>query len=79
MGKYEIPLMIQDRTFNEDGSLFYPEAQMVDHQASLPVNFGNVATVNGKIWPYLNVEPHKYRFRILNGSNVYFSSDIFSS
>lgn len=69
-GKYEIPLMIQDRTFNEDGSLFYPEAQIVDHQASLPVNFGNVATVNGKIWPYLNVEPHKYRFRILNGSNV---------
>ena len=24
-GKYEIPIMIQDRTFNADGSLFYPE------------------------------------------------------
>lgn len=23
-GRYEIPLVIQDRSFNEDGSLFYP-------------------------------------------------------
>ena len=26
--------------------------------------------VNGKVWPYLNVEPRMYRFRILNGCNA---------
>src|SRR5262249_30567372 len=29
----------------------------------------NIMMVNGKILPYLQVEPRKYRFRILNGSN----------
>lgn len=28
--------------------------------------------VNGKVWPYLEVEPRKYRFRILNGSDARF-------
>jgi spore coat protein A len=28
--------------------------------------------VNGKIWPYLNVEPRTYRLLILNGSNARF-------
>src|SRR5699024_7949048 len=27
-------------------------------------------TVNGKVWPQLTVEPRKYRFRLLNGSNT---------
>ena len=26
--------------------------------------------VNGKVWPYLNVEPRLYRFRVLNGCNA---------
>jgi spore coat protein A, manganese oxidase len=26
--------------------------------------------VNGKVWPFLNVEPRLYRFRILNGCNA---------
>ncbi len=34
--------------------------------------FGKIALVNGKVWPYLEVEPRKYRFRILNGSNSRF-------
>ncbi|NLK01193.1 MAG: multicopper oxidase domain-containing protein [Clostridia bacterium] len=73
-GPYEIPLMIQDKAFNEDGSLFYPD------NATPPVNkpvpstpsffIGNTIAVNGKLWPYLNVEPRKYRFRILNASNL---------
>src|SRR4030095_3152680 len=33
-----------------------------------PEFFGNTIVVNGKTWPYLNVEPRKYRFRILNVS-----------
>ncbi|NLX69346.1 MAG: multicopper oxidase domain-containing protein [Clostridiales bacterium] len=72
-GKYEIPLLIQDRTFNEDGSLFYPDgpAQPIPGASPsvVPIFFGNTILVNGKVWPYLNVEPRKYRFRLLNGSN----------
>ncbi|USK37097.1 multicopper oxidase [Cytobacillus firmus] len=72
-GKYDIPLMIQDKTFREDGSLFYPANSVPPS----PVNpsvvrafIGNTMVVNGKVWPYLNVEPRKYRFRMLNASNT---------
>jgi spore coat protein A len=60
-GQYEIGMAIQDRTFNEDGSLFY-NAQLEDAFK------GELALVNGKVMPYLNVDQGKYRFRILNGS-----------
>ncbi|WP_195964862.1 multicopper oxidase family protein [Clostridium cuniculi] len=70
-GDYEIPLLIQDKSFNSDGSLFYPDSSpFVDFTPSIPLAFlGNTIVVNGKVWPYLEVEPRKYRFRILNGSN----------
>lgn len=71
-GCYEIPLLIQDKSFNSDGSLFYPDAPPfpVPVKPSITPGFlGNTIVVNGKVWPYLNVEPRKYRFRILNGSN----------
>jgi spore coat protein A len=61
-GRYEIPLVIQDRSFSKDSSLGYPNAWEEEF-------FGAAVLVNGKVWPYLNVEPRKYRFRILNGSN----------
>ena len=35
----------------------------------MPEVFGDAILVNGKIFPYLDVEPHKYRFRVLNGAN----------
>jgi len=60
-GEYEIPLAIQDRSFNIDGTLSYP-ADIQD------VFFGDFVMVNGKIWPYLDVKQGKYRFRMLNGS-----------
>jgi len=60
-GQYEIGMAIQDRTFNADGSLFY--------NATLEDAFkGELALVNGKVMPFLNVDQGKYRFRILNGS-----------
>lgn len=72
-GEYEIPLLIQDRSFNKNGSLFYPAEppQPVPgvFPSVVPIFLGNTILVNGKVWPYLNVEPRKYRFRILNGSN----------
>jgi len=61
-GAYEIGLALQDRTFNPDGSFDYPAAW----QDSF---FGDTILVNGKVWPYLDVDQGKYRFRILGGSN----------
>ena len=59
--EYDIPLAIQDRTFNPDGSLQYPATWQ-------DVFFGDTILVNGKVWPYLDVKQGKYRFRMLNGS-----------
>jgi spore coat protein A len=70
-GQYEIPLMIQDRMFNSDGSLFYP-TENATHPLWVPEFFGDTVLVNGKVWPYLDVEPRKYRFRMLNGANARF-------
>lgn len=93
---YEIPLAIQDRSFNDDGSLSYPvsrsffegldpsqlQVPFIPEQAHggrsdvspiwNPEFFGNTILVNGKTWPYLEVEPRKYRFRMLNGSDSRF-------
>ena len=69
---YEIPLVLQDRMFNSNGSLLYPVAQGGTHPLWIPEFFGDTVLVNGKVWPYLEVEPRKYRFRMLNGSNARF-------
>ena len=79
---YEIPLAIQDRSFNADGSLFYPgsraffdgfEGPYIPDTPVPPIwnpeVFGNTMLVNGKTWPYLEVEPRRYRLRLLNGCN----------
>ena len=73
-GTYDIPLLIQDRTFNADGSLFYPSQPQnptpeMPNPSIVPGFFGDTILVNGMVWPYLEVEPRKYRFRLLNGSN----------
>lgn len=65
-GSYEREIVIQDRMFDTNGQLFYPEEQ--DHPW-IEMFEGNIAVVNGKAWPYLNVEPRRYRLRLLNGSN----------
>jgi len=64
-GQYEIPLLLQDRSFNQDGQLRYPHSWQHTF-------FGRTAVVNGVVWPFLQVEARKYRFRILNGSNSRF-------
>ena len=67
-GKYEVPLLICDRFLRKDGQLGYP-VSAIPGKPWVPEVFGNVVLVNGKVMPYLNVEPRKYRLRILNGSN----------
>jgi spore coat protein A len=77
-GRYEIPLVLQDRFFNSDGSLLYPvEDNGGDPDPRVPPIwtpefFGDTALVNGKAFPYLEVEPRRYRFRMLNASNSRF-------
>jgi FtsP/CotA-like multicopper oxidase with cupredoxin domain len=77
---YEIPIAIQDRSFNEDGSLFYPETRAFFDGIAGPYTpetdvspiwnpevFGNMIMVNGNTWPFQTVEQRRYRFRFLNG------------
>ena len=68
-GAYEIPLVIQDRQLNADGTLLYPVSD-IPGVTWIGEYFGDVMLVNGKVWPYLNVEPRMYRLRILNGCNA---------
>lgn len=73
-GKYDVPLLIQDRLFMDDGSLEFPSAGVNpdDHPYWGPETFGDVIVVNGKSWPNMNVDRRAYRFRVLNGSNARF-------
>ena len=72
-GPYELPLVIQDRLFGADGSLQYPATGVSDvHPIWTPEMFGDTPIVNGKAYPVLEVEPRRYRLRLLNGSNARF-------
>jgi len=71
-GKFEVPLMFQDRIFNPDGSLVYPVATDGTHQFWIPEFFGDTMLVNGKVWPFLDVEPRRYRLRMVNACNARF-------
>ncbi len=70
-GKFEIPLTIFDRVLTPEGRLFYPVSANAD-APWVPEVFGDAMLVNGKIFPYLDVEARKYRFRVLNASNARF-------
>jgi spore coat protein A len=76
----ETPIAIQDRSFNVDGSLFYPDTReffdgivrdyIPDGEFSPiwnPEFFGNMIMVNGNTWPFQTVEQRRYRLRFLNG------------
>jgi FtsP/CotA-like multicopper oxidase with cupredoxin domain len=81
----EIPIAIQDRAFNADGSLFYPDTRSFFDGIRgpfIPVKdispiwnpefFGNTIIVNGNTWPFQVVEQRRYRFRVLNGCQARF-------
>ena len=86
LGEYgEIPIVVQDRSFNAPNAqglaeLFYPDTRAFFDEYGGPYIpdtpvapiwnpefFGNMMVVNGFTWPYLEVEPRRYRFRLLNG------------
>jgi spore coat protein A, manganese oxidase len=85
--QYEVPLVIQDRMFDVNGQLLFPhqgsgglinnpavyqQTWPSGHPYWVPEYFGDVAVVNGTVWPNMNVEQRRYRFRILNGCNARF-------
>ncbi|MGB2606734.1 MAG: multicopper oxidase [Candidatus Sulfotelmatobacter sp.] len=67
-GKHEIPLVFCDRVLDLEGQLNYP-VSINPKSPWVPEVFGDANLVNGKLFPYLEVEPRKYRFRVLNGAN----------
>jgi spore coat protein A len=74
-GPYEIPLVIQDRTFTARGELFIPshhEQAGAPTPSILPEALGISILVNGMLWPFETVEPRRYRLRIVNGSDSRF-------
>ncbi len=68
-GAYEIPLVVQDRQFNPDGTFLYPTSGIAG-ATWIGEYFGDTMLVNGKVWPFLEIEPRMYRFRVLNGCNA---------
>lgn len=77
---YEIPIAVQDRSFDDDGSLFYPDTREFFDEIVAPLIpdgefspywnpefFGNMLIANGNTWPFQVVEQRRYRLRFLNG------------
>jgi FtsP/CotA-like multicopper oxidase with cupredoxin domain len=89
-GPYEIEMALQDRQFDTNSQLYFPDGSDLKcgsglpgdpclngpptnpsvHPFWIPEFIGDVAVVNGSPWPFFNVEPRRYRFRILDGSNA---------
>ena len=77
-GLDDIPIVLQDRRFYEDGRFAYVHSRMdVIHGV-----IGNYLLVNGALWPNHQVPRGLVRLRLVNGSNssiyrIYFSDERF--
>jgi spore coat protein A, manganese oxidase len=90
-GAFEQELMIADRQFDTNGQLKFPDAESEPGAGDGPTNpdahpfwipefFGDVVTVNGKSWPFFEVQPRRYRFRFVNASNArFYQAQLFRS
>ncbi len=68
-----MPIVLQDRKFDVNGELYFDAAGFatsIEHPYWVPEFVGDTIVVNGKAWPFLNVQPKRYRFLFLNGSNA---------
>ena len=70
-GEHDIPLMLCDRLVAQDGQLYYPVSEDSAAPWVMQCN-GNLVLCNGKIYPYFEVEPRRYRFRLINTANTRF-------
>lgn len=84
-GTQEVAIVLQDRSFNKDGSLFFPDSRTFFGDTTAggpwipatdtppywnPEYFANTVAVNGVVWPVWNVARRRYRLRVLNSSNA---------
>ena len=67
---YEIPLLLADRNFDTASSGALTGELLHKTDPDVMECFSPFTTVNGVIWPRVDVEPTTYRFRMLNGSNA---------
>jgi spore coat protein A len=68
---YLIPMVLQGRSFDTNGQWFFPNVGInPEHPYWIPEFEGDTTVVNGKVWPFLNVQPRRYRFLFINGSNA---------
>jgi len=67
-GPCDMPIVIYDRALDRQGQLLYPVSSAPD-APFVSEFYGNSIVCNGKIFPYLDVEPRRYRFRLLNAAN----------
>jgi len=65
-GEYEIPIVIQDRRFDEDNQLVYA-GHMRDRMMGF---YGDRILINGHVDFQLDVASRAYRLRVLNGSTA---------
>lgn len=70
-GDYDLPLILCDRLVAQDGQLYYPVSDDPSAPWVMQCN-GNLPLCNGKLYPYFEVEPRKYRFRLINVANTSF-------
>ena len=84
-GAQEVAMVLQDRSFNTDGSLFFPDSRTFFGDTTAggpwipttdtppywnPEFFANTVLVNGAVWPVWHVARCRYRLRVLNSSNA---------
>ncbi|MBT3314339.1 MAG: multicopper oxidase domain-containing protein [Anaerolineae bacterium] len=65
-GDYDLPIVLQDRIFDENNQLVYGGNGMMDQMMGF---LGDQLLINGQADFSLTVETRPYRLRLLNGSN----------
>jgi spore coat protein A len=70
-GDCDIPLILCDRLLAQDGQLYYPVSDDPSAPWVMQCN-GNLPLCNGKIFPFFEVEPRRYRLRMINVANTSF-------
>jgi FtsP/CotA-like multicopper oxidase with cupredoxin domain len=67
---FEVPVLLQDRNVGEDSRGRLTGELVHKTDPGTMEAFAPFTTVNGKVWPLLNVQPSTYRLRVINGSNA---------
>ncbi|MEQ6900907.1 multicopper oxidase domain-containing protein [Nocardioides sp. YIM 152588] len=69
-GDFEIPLILQEKTFRDGGVQSMRSTPVVPEGSWEGGAVGDVGLVNGKVWPELPVARGLYRFRVINAASL---------